>query len=55
MILYQKLVIPLKVEIFWEKEPAQICWGEKKKELEKTRMVLAPVNNRLVLELYFHV
>lgn len=29
--------------------------GKKKKELEKTRMVLAPVNNRLVLELNFHV
>ena len=28
--------------------------GGKKKELEKTRMVLAPVNNRLVLELYVH-
>lgn len=28
---------------------------KKKKELEKTGMVLAAVNNRLILELYFHV
>lgn len=29
--------------------------GRKKKDLEETWIVLAPVNNRLVVELSFHV
>lgn len=40
----------LKVEIFREKTS---CSSTLKKDLEETRMVLAPVNNRLVLEFYF--